>query len=64
MKAITIAVLVLAMMAASSGISLAGDNRCLGVITASWHPIFLFIVDDQDAIGSTCEIALPLPPNG
>ena len=85
MKTIAIAVLALAIAAASSSSSQAGDNRCVGVITAvaPWHPT-LRIIDDQDEevcrfdplskvgkrilskcpVGTACEIALPLPPNG
>lgn len=53
MKTITIAALALAITTASSGISQAGDNRCLGVITAvaPWHPT-LRVIDDRD--GEVC----------
>jgi hypothetical protein len=44
-KTFTIAALALAVTAASS-VAQAGDNRCLGVITASWQPL-LRVVDDQ-----------------
>jgi hypothetical protein len=49
MKALTAIALTLAMMAASSSSSQAGDNRCVGVITdpPPWRPLML-VVDDQN----------------
>ena len=46
MKTLTTIALALTITAASSGISQAGDNRCVGVITASWQPL-MRVVDDQ-----------------
>ena len=45
MKTLATITLALAATAASSVVQ-AGDNRCVGVITASWQPL-MRVVDDQ-----------------